>query len=1110
MKPDKLLNELETQGLEVVIGLETHIRLSTATKLFCSCRNEENEKPNRNICSVCTGQMGVLPAVNKEAVKKAILFGKAVNSTMANKVIYWDRKHYEYPDLPKNFQLTQYQRPIVPDGYIQCYRNDSTKFRVELEQVHIEEDAAKLLHEHNCTLVDFNKAGVPLIEVVTKPCIHDINDAPIYAQNLQRIVQVLKISEANLEKGEFKSDVSVSLRKKGTDNLNPRAEIKNLNSFKFMHEAIKEEVEKQLNYYLSNNTFRPEQTTVLFDADLKLTKTMRQKEFAADYRFALEPDIPPVNILREIEEIRLDYNILPFQIETILIEGGVLPKDAKFFTSDIQRTRIFLDINNKLKEPLFVARMLTNNLKPEDYEKITNIDPIIGIISLFKNEKISHELLQEIIERLLIDNRFDYESYIKENFIPEERIKEAIAEIIKQNSGIVNEINQGNTKKIGILIGKVIAILGKNISGKKIKAGILMMLSLNDSDAVIGEVKTNKEQSSSESLKKEILVRGLSMETIAKVKYRTHLISDITDRNLKEYITLAGWVSSVRDHGDLIFVDLRDSSYELFQIRTTRKNFPELDKIAKLSPETVIMVSGVIIKRSKDDYNPALRTGTIELDANEVCILNEARTLPFEIRRASKTNETVRLKYKFLDHRNDETRRSIINRHKVIKQIRETLYSLNFVEIETPILSAGTDEGAREFIVPSRKFPGKFYSLPQSPQQYKQMLMAGGFDKYFQFARCFRDEDSRGDRQPEFTQLDIEMAFVSMQDIIELNTRLLIDAVANVYQDSWKLLPFRTLTYKDAMEKYGTDRPDLRFGLEMQDITDIVRRTPFKVFADPINNGGIVKCIKVEGTKSNVRLTKGQIEKLMEIAQNNGLGGLAYIIVNENELQSPIIKYLGNEISNNIIKSANALPGDIVFFSAADFKTANKALDAVRQELGRILNLIKHKELYPAWIIDFPQYEKDNEGKWTFSHNPFSMPKIKYLQDHMEGKNIGEIISQQYDLILNGNEIGGGSIRANKSEILKATYRNMGYDEQSMIRSIGHMLEAFQYGVPPHGGIAWGIDRLMMILERKSSIRDVMAFPKTGVGEELLFNSPATLSEKKIIEANIKFTTKNA
>jgi aspartyl-tRNA synthetase len=294
----------------------------------------------------------------------------------------------------------------------------------------------------------------------------------------------------------------------------------------------------------------------------------------------------------------------------------------------------------------------------------------------------------------------------------------------------------------------------------------------------------------------------------------------------------------------------------------------------------------------------------------------------------------------------------------------------------------------------------------------------------------------------------------------------------------------------------------------MADITDIVKKTTFNVFAKPIQDGGIVKCIKVAGELTDKRLTKGQIEKLTLIAQQNGLGGLAYIIFNEDELQSPIIKYLGEDICKEIIESTGTKVGDIIFFSAADYKTANSALSAVRQELGKMLNLIKPRELHPAWIVDFPQFEKTDEGGWTFSHNPFSMPKIEFLNDHLNGTNIENILAQQYDFVVNGNEIGGGSVRAHRRDILEATYRNMGYDEQATQKSVGHMLDAFQYGAPPHGGIAWGVDRLMMILEEKSSIREVIAFPKTGQGEELLFSSPSTMSDKKVQEANIKVNVK--
>jgi aspartyl-tRNA synthetase len=1110
MELEQLTAAIKAHDLELVIGLETHVRLNTKTKLFCSCPNQEIETPNENICSVCTGQMGVLPALNKEAITKAIYFGKAVDSSFSNEVISWDRKHYEYPDNPKNIQITQFHNPIIPDGHVSCYRNDGTQFTVNLTQVHIEEDAAKLMHEKKISLVDFNKAGVPLIEIVTEPCIRNIEDASTYAQYIQRIVQNLGISEANLEKGEFKSDVSVSLRKKHSYELNPRTEIKNLNSFKFMVEALKEEVEKQFNYFIENKSFRPDQTTVLWDADLKQTKVMRKKEFEADYRFISEPDLPFVNIKAEIEAIKVDTSALPYAVESILINGGVLPQDAKFFTADKLRSQTFVEINNEIKDPSFVAKTLANNIKTEDYADIHSVAHLTDIFKLFKAEKITAVLVQNAITSYLKDRTFDYNKYFDDNTISEDTIQEVIAAVILENEAVANDIKAGDQGKAGILVGKVLGVIGKGANGKVIRQIILDKLGA----AAILESKEASEKVSKEAIaeNKESQEESLpEIPIIIKDIYRTHKISQLSEENIQQEVILSGWVASVRDHGELMFIDLRDSSYEIFQIRISRESFPNIDELVKLKPESVISVTGKVVGRNEDDYNAGLRTGKIELETSVLEILNLSKTLPFEIKRAAKSNETVRFQYKFLDHRNEEVRRAIVNRHKVIKLLRDILDEEEFLEIETPILSAGTDEGAREFIVPTRKQAGFFYTLPQAPQQFKQMLMVSGYEKYFQIARCFRDEDSRGDRQPEFTQLDMEMAYANMQQIIDLNTKMFNEIVAKIYGKKWILRPFEVITYKDAMDFYGCDRPDLRYGLKMQDITDIVKDTTFQVFSKPIEDGGIVKCIKVSAQEQgNKRMSKGQIETLTAVAQQHGLGGLAYIIVNEEDLQSPIIKFLGEEIAAGIIKATNAQVGDIVFFSAADYATANKALDAVRQEMGRMLNLINPKELCPAWVVDFPMFERTDEGRWTFTHNPFSMPAIYDLQKHMKGDDaeIGTIIAQQYDIILNGYEIGGGSVRAHKSEILEATYKNMGYNKEEMMKSVGTMYKAFQYGAPPHGGIAWGIDRLMMILEKKASIREVMAFPKTGSSEDLLFGAPSLLSDKKVEEMNVKIIRK--
>lgn len=1111
MELAQIQEALKAHDLELIIGLETHVRLNTKTKLFCACPNTETEIPNHNICSVCTGQMGILPALNKEAIVKAIYFGKAVQSTFSNEITSWDRKHYEYPDNPKNIQITQFHNPIIPDGEVSCYRNDGSQFTVYLTQTHIEEDAAKLVHEKKISLVDFNKAGVPLIEIVTDPCIRNIEDAATYAQYIQRIVQNLGISEANLEKGEFKSDVSVSLRKIGETDLNPRTEIKNLNSFKFMVEALKEEIEKQFNYFTLHKEFRPEQTTVLWDADLKQTKTMRTKEFEADYRFISEPDLPFVAIKEVVSEITIDASALPYAVETILITGGVLPQDAKFFTADAVRSKTFMTINNAIQDASFVAKTLVNNMDADAYEQVDNIADLIEIFQLFKADKITSVLVQNGITSYLKDSSFDYKKYFDENTISKDKITAAIAKVVLENKAIANEIKEGNPGKAGILVGKVIAIIGKGASGKLIRTGILEQLSGNEmpENKQVGNNQGVEAKSQQSLLNRQAPIADNEQRTaiIIKEEYRTHKISELSEKLIAEKVTLSGWVASVRDHGELLFIDLRDASNQIFQVRLSRESFPNLDELVKLKPESVIAVTGRIVQRNEDDYNAGLRTGKLELETTDLEILNLSKTLPFEIKRAFKSNEKVRFEYKFLDHRNTEVRSAIVNRHKVIKLLRDILDEAEFLEIETPILTAGTDEGAREFIVPTRKQSGSFYTLPQAPQQFKQMLMVGGFEKYFQIARCFRDEDSRGDRQPEFTQLDLEMAYASMQQIIDLNTKMFNEVVRKIYGKKWILHPFQVITYKNAMDKYGCDRPDLRYGLQMQDITEIVKETTFQIFSKPIDAGGIVKCIKVSAEEQgNKRMSKGQIENLTAIAQQNGLGGLAYIIVNENELQSPIIKFLGEDIAENIIKVTDAQVGDIVFFSAANYATANKALDAVRQEMGRILKLINPKELRPAWVVDFPMFEKTEEGRWTFTHNPFSMPAIYDLEKHMNGSDeeIGTIIAQQYDFILNGYEIGGGSVRAHKSEILEATYKNMGYTQEEMMKSVGTMHKAFQYGAPPHGGIAWGVDRLMMILEKKASIREVMAFPKTGSSEDLLFNAPSVLSDKKVEEMNVR------
>ena len=1104
MSLDKKIEEL---GYEIVMGVETHVQLNTKTKLFCSCDNEESTTPNENICPVCTGQMGTLPELNKAAVEKSIVLGAGLNSKIPD-LVRWDRKHYQYPDLPKNFQLTQLDHPIIEGGYVKCFRDDGSDFTVDIHHAHLEEDAGKLVHTEKYSLVDYNRCGTPLVEIVTEPCLHKIEDAETYAKYIQKIARHLGVSDADMEKGQMRSDVSISLRKKGTNDLNPRTEVKNLNSYAYMSKAVTEVLTKQLKHFEEHGVPSPDQVTAQYDAEKQVINVMRSKEDAADYRFSQEPDIPWLDVSDLKARTSVDISLLPTVVEEELILGGVRPQDAKFFSGEKERSRVVIELNEGINDIKAVATVLMNNVKTEEYANFSESKPYNSLLKEFVNNVIPVNIVKEGFQNLYKDAGFDYEGFIKANTVSEDQIDNAVAEVVAANADVVAAIAGGNQGQAGSLVPQVMAKTGKGVSGKIIREKILTACSGGDA-ASADSGASNEAKGVTKDAKKRDLNDDIPSKyqdlRIVKDTYRTHRIPEVSKENLNQELTIGGWIASIRDHGELVFIDLRDASNEVFQVRVTRNEVNDIDDIARLKDESVITVTGKVIERAVDDVNPNTRTGNIELVANHIDVLNVAKNLPFEIKKADKTNESVRMEYKFLDHRNQSTKKAIVNRHKVIKLIRDMLDNQNFIEVETPILSGGTDEGAREFIVPSRTHKGKFYTLPQAPQQYKQMLMVGSFERYFQIARCFRDEDSRGDRQPEFTQMDLEMSFASMDEIIQLNSDMLVKVIKTVYGKSkWQLKDFISITYADAIEKYGCDRPDLRFSLQMKTITEVVADTPFQVFRTPIENGGIVKAIKVSKEEmGDKRMSKGAIEKLTSLAQSHGLGGLAYIFVNENDLQSPIIKFLGEDIGAKIIEIMDAKVGDIVFFSAADHSTANKALDTVRQELGSMLNLIPKNVLQPAWVIDFPQFEEKEDGGWTFSHNPFSMPKPDFIEQHMKGINPKDILAQQYDLILNGYEIGGGSVRAHRGDILEATFKIMGYNHEEMLASVGNVFNAFQYGAPPHGGIAWGLDRLLMILEKKDSIRDVMAYPKTGSGEDYLFNAPNVLSKKKVSEANV-------
>ncbi len=568
-------------------------------------------------------------------------------------------------------------------------------------------------------------------------------------------------------------------------------------------------------------------------------------------------------------------------------------------------------------------------------------------------------------------------------------------------------------------------------------------------------------------------------------------------------VLVKGWVHSRRDHGNLIFIDLRDHT-GLVQV-TVNKDLsgPEVLSVAeKIRDEWVLEVTGSVENRAPELINPNLETGKIEIKAKSIEVLTQAKTPPFPVARDEDlANEDIRLKYRFIDLRRPKIQKYLKDRAQVIKYIRDFMDKRGFWEITTPILANSSPEGARDFLVPSRLHPGKFYALPQAPQQFKQLLMVGGIPKYYQIAPCFRDEDARADRSPgEFYQLDMEMSFATQEEVWQEMEDLFKEVTEKFSKKKIQQLPFPKIKYADAMDMYGSDKPDLRFEMKLQNVTELVRDCGFSVFSQAVSDGGIVKAIVAPNASA---FSRSQIDQLTEIAKEEGAKGLAYIVLETNEIKSPITKFLGDELTKKIIKEVGAQTGDIIFFAADKAETANKVLGKVRNELGSILNLKDPNIMAWCWIYDFPMY---SWNKWLdkldFEHNPFSMPYggLKTL----ETKDPYEIIAQQYDLVGNGLELSSGAVRNHQPETMYKAFEIAGYTKAEVDAKFGHMIEAFSYGAPPHAGNAPGIDRILMVLWDEPNIREVIAFPKNGRAEDPMLGAPSEVTEQQLKDVHIK------
>ena len=611
---------------------------------------------------------------------------------------------------------------------------------------------------------------------------------------------------------------------------------------------------------------------------------------------------------------------------------------------------------------------------------------------------------------------------------------------------------------------------------------------------------------------------------------KTHTCGELRAGDAGKAVTLSGWVNRRRDHGGLIFLDLRDR-FGITQVTVSDDpalNLPNaanpsnganngnngsgaLEIASQIRSEFVVKVSGSVQKRPQGFENPELETGEIEVIAADLEILSEARTPPFVISgsQGDEVDEAVRLKYRYLDLRRPKLSGNLRLRHEIVRFIRNFFYDRDFLEVETPILLKSTPEGARDFVVPSRIHPGRFYALPQSPQQMKQLLMIGGFERYFQIARCFRDEDLRADRQPEFTQLDLEMSFVEAADVMALIEEMLISLSAKISDKPIQQTPFPVLTYDEAMAKYGIDRPDIRFGLQLFDVTDLVRNSRFGVFRNAVASGGIVKGVRYP---QGAKLSRKETDDLIEYVRPYGAKGLAWIGITgeagddgnypNESLRSPIIKFLSQDEIAGIIEAAGAAQGDLILLVADEDGVTNPALANLRLEIGARSDLIDSNLLAFCWVVDFPLLEYDSdEDRWGAIHHPFTSARDEDWS--ILEQRPADVKAKAYDVVLNGWEIGGGSIRIHRSDQQMRMFQRLGLSESEVDEQFGHMLEAFQYGAPPHGGIAMGIERVVALYADAQSIREVMAFPKTATGTDLLLEAPSPVDDDQLAELHI-------
>ncbi len=1089
---------------EIVMGLEVHVELSTKTKIFCGCTTAFGGEPNSHVCPVCLGLPGTLPVLNKEVVNKAIKAGLSLNSNI-QKDNQFDRKNYFYPDLPKDYQISQLYKPICRNGYLDIEVGGEEK-RITICEMHMEEDAGKLVHHATGSLVDYNRGGVPLVEIVTNPDFRNAEEVVIFLTELQKILQYLDVSDCKMQEGSMRVDVNLSVRPKGSDVLGTRTEMKNLNSFKGIARAIEFESKRQIEILNSGGIIVQE--TRRWDDNAGESYAMRSKENAQDYRYFPDPDLVPIALDEEwIEDVK-----------SRMVE---LPKDKQ------ERYRKDLDISKNLAEILTETRPLAEffervGQESQDYKLSANIitgevlrllkedgkdiesstldyKKVADIVKVIADGKINKNVGKKILEKVFYENVDPIEYIEKNNLMSIEDmslLEDAVREVLDENEKSIEDYFNGKEKAFGFLVGQMM----KKTKGKASPQSVNKLLreKLDNIKIERGEAKGTKndfeeERKEKEAKKYDIEKWDIKIENDGEnTEYRTLGCNDLTLEDVGREVKLAGFISNVRNHGGIVFLDLRDDK-GVTQIVITESMSERLNK------ESVISVTGNVLKRDEDTINAKIKTGSVEVKADAIRILSEAKNnLPFEVETSLKTREDIRLKYRFLDLRNPKVHEKMMLRSKVIKFLRNQMEELGFVEIQTPILGNSSPEGARDYLVPSRKHKGMFYALPQAPQQFKQMLMASGFDKYYQIAPCFRDEDARLDRSPgEFYQLDFEMAFARQEDVFDVADKVLYETFKAFTNKEVSKPPFKKITFDEAMLKYGTDKPDLRNPLLITDLTNFFEDVDFEPF-----KGKTVRGIKV---KDKAGMPKSFFEKMESYAKSIGMKGLGYITVNEDmSCKGPIDKFFTDEKRAYLLEKESLEPNDILYFISDIENLANKYAGEIRKELAKRLDLIDESKFEFCYIVDFPMFEINEEtGKIDFTHNPFSMPQgeMKALMT----ENPLDIKAYQYDIVVNGVELSSGAIRNHRPDIMKKAFEIAGYTEVELKDKFEALYTAFQYGVPPHGGMAPGIDRIIMLLSGDENIREIIPFPLSANGQNLLFKAPSQVENAQLRDVHITY-----